>query len=208
MRLDLSIRTVQVKEIRILDYFAAEPVPLATLACGDGEGVNTDASLIIPAQPDFTGARVLPLELGAGVDQNAVPDPPPIVLPDGRVLNLTDTLCLAQGTFWTLNGKSWPDRDHNKLPPPLFTFGRGERVILEIANTTSRAHPIHIHGHTMAVLSTSLLKRPIHRADTVLVLPNERVRVGFIADNPGNWMIHCHVIEHQETGMMGWFRVS
>ncbi|HEX4293661.1 MAG TPA: multicopper oxidase domain-containing protein, partial [Rhizomicrobium sp.] len=73
---------------------------------------------------------------------------------------------------------------------------------------TSRAHPIHVHGHTMTLLSASLLARPVHRADTVLVLPNERVTVGFTADNPGNWMIHCHVIEHQETGMMGWFRVS
>jgi FtsP/CotA-like multicopper oxidase with cupredoxin domain len=60
----------------------------------------------------------------------------------------------------------------------------------------------------MKVLSTERLKRPVHRADTVLVLPNERVQVAFVADNPGNWMIHCHVIEHQETGMMGWFRVS
>jgi len=42
----------------------------------------------------------------------------------------------------------------------------------------------------------------------VLVLPNESVTVGFVDDNPGNWMINCHVIEHQETGMMGWFRVS
>jgi FtsP/CotA-like multicopper oxidase with cupredoxin domain len=90
----------------------------------------------------------------------------------------------------------------------LFSFSRGQNVILDLENTTSRAHPIHIHGHTMTVLAASLLQRPVHRADTVLVLPNERVTVGFVADNPGNWMIHCHVIEHQETGMMGWFRVS
>jgi FtsP/CotA-like multicopper oxidase with cupredoxin domain len=42
----------------------------------------------------------------------------------------------------------------------------------------------------------------------VLVAPNERVHIAFVADNPGNWMVHCHIIEHQETGMMGYFRVA
>jgi len=207
MRLDLSLRTTA-SEIKLLDYFAATPVLLASLApSGEARG-NISPSFQQLSLPDLSGATRLSLELGAGVDANAVPALQPIVLPDGRTINLADSLCLAQGTFWTLNGKSWPDRDHSKLPPPLFTFRRGEKVILEIANTTSRTHPIHIHGHTMTVLSTSLLARPMHQADTVLVLPNERVTVGFVADNPGNWMIHCHVIEHQETGMMGWFRVS
>jgi FtsP/CotA-like multicopper oxidase with cupredoxin domain len=33
------------------------------------------------------------------------------------------------------------------------------------------------------------------------------VDVAFVADNPGRWMFHCHVIEHQETGMMGYIEV-
>ena len=36
-------------------------------------------------------------------------------------------------------------------------------------------------------------------------------RVGlfrFVADNPGDWMFHCHILEHQVAGMMGIFRVS
>ena len=33
-------------------------------------------------------------------------------------------------------------------------------------------------------------------------------RVAFVADNPGNWMVHCHIIEHQDTGMMAWFEVA
>jgi len=38
--------------------------------------------------------------------------------------------------------------------------------------------------------------------------PNEPVRIAFTADNPAKWMIHCHIVEHQEIGMMGWFRGS
>jgi FtsP/CotA-like multicopper oxidase with cupredoxin domain len=44
--------------------------------------------------------------------------------------------------------------------------------------------------------------------DTVLVWPRERVRLAFVADNPGLWMIHCHIPEHQEAGMMGVVQVG
>ena len=207
MRLDLLVDAAA-EEIRLLDYFAAQPVVLATLNVADASTGQNRNFGGLPAPPEFTGVPIRTLELGAGVDANGLPGPQPVILPDGRRIDLADSLCLASGTFWTLDGKAWPDRDHKSLPPPLFSFRRGEPAVLELVNTTSRAHPIHIHGHTMTVLSASLLARPVHRADTVLVMPNERVRVGFVADNPGNWMIHCHIIEHQETGMMGWFRVS
>jgi FtsP/CotA-like multicopper oxidase with cupredoxin domain len=38
--------------------------------------------------------------------------------------------------------------------------------------------------------------------------PDERVVIAFAADNPGRWMLHCHVLEHQHGGMMGWFHVT
>lgn len=207
MRLDLAL-DMHGSDARVLDYFAASPVLLATLRAnrsGGGLGISSPAA----ARPtDFAGAWRHTLQLEAAVAANVLPAPSPVILSDGRRIDIADSLCLAAGTFWTLDGQSWPGRDHARLPPPLFSLARGQKVILDIANATSRAHPIHVHGHTMTVLSASLLARPVHRADTVLVLPNERVTVGFTADNPGNWMIHCHVIEHQETGMMGWFRVS
>jgi FtsP/CotA-like multicopper oxidase with cupredoxin domain len=44
--------------------------------------------------------------------------------------------------------------------------------------------------------------------DTVLMAPRERVEVAFVADNPGDWMLHCHIQEHQASGMMGVVRVA
>ena len=44
--------------------------------------------------------------------------------------------------------------------------------------------------------------------DTVLVPPRESVEIAFVADNPGDWMFHCHVADHQETGMMATLRIS
>jgi FtsP/CotA-like multicopper oxidase with cupredoxin domain len=44
--------------------------------------------------------------------------------------------------------------------------------------------------------------------DTILIGPRERADIAFVADNPGDWMFHCHVLEHQESGMMGVIRVQ
>lgn len=213
MRVDLALRTPPTGVVRLVDDFAATPVVLAALAVrgaplprGDFQPPALAAPGIVA--PDLANARTHRLELGAGVVAANLPDLQPIVLPDGRRLDLADSLCLGSATLWTLDGQSWPERDHRRLPPPLFSFDRGQSVVLEIFNATSHAHPLHLHGHTLTILSASRLKRPVHRADTVLVMPNERVQAAFVADQPGNWMIHCHIVEHQETGMMGWFRVS
>ena len=45
-------------------------------------------------------------------------------------------------------------------------------------------------------------------ADTALLSPKERLRVAFVADNPGDWMLHCHFIEHQARGMTGYLHVG
>jgi FtsP/CotA-like multicopper oxidase with cupredoxin domain len=44
--------------------------------------------------------------------------------------------------------------------------------------------------------------------DTVLLAPYEGVDIAFVADNPGDWMFHCHVLEHQAAGMAGVIRVT
>lgn len=118
------------------------------------------------------------------------------------------SLCLSQKNFWTVNGRAWPDRDHARLPPPLAVLKRGRTYVFSLKNDSQFAHPIHIHGHTFKLLQSSKQKTPQHHTDTLLLLPQEQADVVFVADNPGDWMFHCHVIEHQESGMMGYFRVS
>ena len=104
--------------------------------------------------------------------------------------------------------QSWVSVDHSDLGPPLAKLQLGRSYIFELTNATPHAHPIHIHGHTFEVLKSSLRKLPVHRADTVLLSPKERIEVAFVADNPGRWMFHCHILEHQESGMMGYLDVA
>lgn len=91
---------------------------------------------------------------------------------------------------WAFDGAAFPDREPIEVR-------QGQRVRLAFENTTTMWHPIHLHGHTFRVGTD--LTGP--RKDTVNVLPGETVVVEFDADNPGQWMAHCHNTYHLEQGM-------
>ncbi|MHA6781816.1 multicopper oxidase domain-containing protein [Pseudonocardia saturnea] len=58
---------------------------------------------------------------------------------------------------------------------------------------------MHLHGQTFQ-MNTVAGVGP--RKDTAVVLPGQAVEVDFDADNPGQWLTHCHNIYHGEAGMM------
>lgn len=112
-----------------------------------------------------------------------------------------------RGLFWTVNGKPVPEG--HQAHAPLLTFARGSSNVIELVNDTSWHHPIHLHGHVFRVVSKNGKEvMPRQLADTVLLDPDSRAEIAFVADNPGNWMLHCHVLEHQATGMMAVVRVA
>ncbi|MBX9846757.1 MAG: multicopper oxidase family protein [Xanthobacteraceae bacterium] len=114
---------------------------------------------------------------------------------------------MRRGAIWTINGVSVPGNEHAHAP--LLTLDRGKSYVLDMLNDTEWWHPMHLHGHVFRVLSRN--GRPNGRRewlDTVLVAPKERVEIAFVADNPGDWMFHCHILEHQQGGMTGTIRVA
>lgn len=94
---------------------------------------------------------------------------------------------------WTINGRGYD-------PARGLPVVQGQRVRLTFTNQTGMFHPMHLHGHTFQVRPTDGGAGP--RKDTVLVLPGASVDVDFDADNPGQWLTHCHNIYHGEAGMM------
>jgi FtsP/CotA-like multicopper oxidase with cupredoxin domain len=95
-----------------------------------------------------------------------------------------------------INGRASPS-----IPP--ITVHEGQVVRLHMVNDTSEYHPMHLHGHTMSVLSRNgdpVTGSPV-RLDSVLVGPHETWDVVFLADNPGLWMLHCHVLLHAAFGL-------
>jgi FtsP/CotA-like multicopper oxidase with cupredoxin domain len=92
-------------------------------------------------------------------------------------------------------------------------FRRGERARLRLVNERNSIHamqhPIHVHGQRFLVLTVNGVA-PASRAwkDTVLLPAGAVVDILVEFDNPGRWMLHCHIAEHVESGMMTTFEVE
>ena len=85
----------------------------------------------------------------------------------------------------------------------------GELQVWDIINDTLMDHPFHLHGFFFQVVAVNG-EPPAYRSweDTVNVPPRARVRIAWMPDDrPGEWMYHCHILEHHESGMMGHFAV-
>jgi FtsP/CotA-like multicopper oxidase with cupredoxin domain len=98
------------------------------------------------------------------------------------------TLSAGGGSYtWTIDGQAYPDAD------PL-RVSRGDHVRVRLTNHSPVPHPMHLHGHFFQF--SNLVK------DTVLV-PGHMgsVTFDFEADNPGDWLFHCHNLYHLEAGM-------
>lgn len=109
------------------------------------------------------------------------------------------------GVVWAINGVAASGR----ILEPLLTLRRNQSYIFAMRNDTVFPHPIHLHGHHYRVISRGDQPTRFQEwQDTVLMQPRERVEVAFVADNPGDWMFHCHIPEHMEAGMMGVVRVA
>ncbi|QFT31062.1 Multicopper oxidase mco [Labrenzia sp. THAF82] len=147
-------------------------------------------------EPDLENALKLPLDMAGGA------------MGGMRALMRTrseDDLrqMMSEGQFWTLNDTAGMSEQ------PMVTLKRGQTVVLDSLNETSFPHAMHIHGHHFRVLERNG-RELVHQdwRDTFTSEPNERVKIAFVADNPGKWLIHCHMLGHAASGMMTWFEVT
>ena len=195
------------------DGFPVKPVEVDTVLLGMGERYDVvvtakSGAFAIVAVPegktDPAGEAVLRTTPSA---KSPAPGSRPSAL-DGRTLSSNDlqtadaarladrkptrtaTIALTakmSGYSHGINGRSFPDS------API-AIRQGERLRLRIMNDTMMFHPIHLHGHTFQVVGSS-------RKDTVNVPSMSAVEVDIEADNPGQWMLHCHNTYHLESGM-------
>ena len=108
---------------------------------------------------------------------------------------------LAQlGKFWALSGQV------DRGTKPFLTAARGETRRISFVNETAFAHGMHTHGHHFRVIAPDGTLGPWR--DTLLVNPGQTRQIALHADNPGDWLLHCHMLAHAAAGMMSWFKVT
>ncbi|MGD9293494.1 MAG: multicopper oxidase family protein [Roseobacter sp.] len=161
--------------------------------------------------------RQEPYQLGeiAVVGTNKTPPKSAIgALPGARLPQLAETpdhvLTLAmQGgamggahggdDIWSFNGVS------GLTDAPWQRFARGETARITLKNETAFPHGIHLHGHHFfEVLPDGSLGA---FRDTTLLQRQESRDILCVFDNPGKWLLHCHMLGHQASGMKTWVEV-
>lgn len=208
MRLDVVLDMAGSPDSRFVvsdGYNRGQEGDVATIAYGPEplRASLRDDPVALPAnplaEPDLGAAERLEVVLDGGAMGRATHG-----VVDGRRMTLQE-MVRGHGLAWTMNGVAAKGHIHE----PLLTcrLGRSYRIVFD--NRSAWPHPMHLHGHVFRVLSRNGAPEP-HTpwADTVLLGPRERVEVALVADNPGDWMLHCHILEHQQGGMMALMRVT
>jgi FtsP/CotA-like multicopper oxidase with cupredoxin domain len=184
-RLDLDVTippSARGQRIRIIDRFTRQPVPLAEIVVAD-ETVET------PQFPSPAAAHVPVWAAGAAAPVRAE-------------FRLNARQGGRFGIEWTINDVAFDHAAHMAGPAPV-RLPVGEWSHLRFTNESYRLHPMHIHGLFFKVLARNgrRVEEPYWR-DTVLLHAHDTVDVGTVPLDPGTWMVHCHILEHAESGMM------
>ncbi len=115
------------------------------------------------------------------------------LLPNNTVPNSMN----MEFNWLVMNGKAGPDTT------PLIVK-LGDRVRIRLINLGMDHHPIHLHGHTFYVTGTEGGRIPETAwfpGNTVLVGVAQSRDFEFVANNPGDWMLHCHLPHHMMNQM-------
>ncbi len=116
------------------------------------------------------------------------------ILPQNTIPNTMS----MEFNFFTINGRSAP------YTTPL-VVKLGSRVRVRFVNMSAMDHhPMHMHGHTFWITGTEAGRIPETAwipSNNVLVGVAQARDVEFIANNPGDWMIHCHMFHHMMNHM-------
>lgn len=107
---------------------------------------------------------------------------------------------VAANQFWSFNGVV------GMTDAPLAELSSGETARVKIHNDTVFPHAMHLHGmHFREILENDEMG-PLR--DTILVFGDETREIAFVANNPGKWLFHCHMLAHAASGMATWINVT
>lgn len=100
--------------------------------------------------------------------------------------------------FSTINGKT------GETAGGTLEIKEGDRVKIRLYNASNLSHSMHLHGHDFTLLSRNghpVPKSARYEETTQNLAPGEFFEIEFTANNPGNWLFHCHNAYHLATGM-------
>jgi FtsP/CotA-like multicopper oxidase with cupredoxin domain len=158
-------------------------IPLVEIVATDGKRPALPA--IAPLAPNKKMPETIKLQNASRKD---------VVIKDGPT---------GSKASWGINGASGTSSG-----APLLKVKRGSPVVLALINQTSSTQPMHLHGHAFRLLHPLDDGWEPYFLDTVQVPENRTIRIAFVADNPGKWLLASTVMERFDGGLWTWIEVS
>lgn len=183
-RVDIIADVVSEENVEFFFPANGSPYLLGQIAV-EGTNMSRSAAPIAPlppnrvAEPDMANAARLDLVMQGGA--------------------MTSRMMMRDG-IWAFNDISGMGE------APMWQFEHGQTARISLRNDTRFAHGIHLHGHHFHEVDPIGTIGPLR--DTTLVAAGEQRDIVCVFDNPGNWLLHCHMLGHQTAGMKTWVQVA
>ncbi|MBL4786109.1 MAG: multicopper oxidase family protein [Cohaesibacteraceae bacterium] len=200
-RVDLLVIPKKPGEFALEEISGPKPWPTAVFRVIAGNSGTAQETPILPVNslpdPDLDKSITVPLKMTGGAMRRMGP-----TTYKGQPLDGENYQRTRQ--FWAFNGVA------NLGEDPLFRAQIGQTMQVEISNATAFPHAMHVHGHHFRVVARdgNKINDGSPWRDTVMVGAEQSVTIAFVADNPGKWLLHCHMLEHAAAGMNTWFEVA
>jgi FtsP/CotA-like multicopper oxidase with cupredoxin domain len=182
----------------VVDLDDAGPLAVQTLHYDRGHDIPDPGPLPLFALDVEAAPPAVPASLGpaGAVEPLVVDDATPV-----RSIVLSEDDSDANNPRFMIDGKVFPDH----APVEVALDGL---EIWEIVNEAEMDHPFHVHGLFFQLLDARGVPDVSRGWKDTLNIPRESsVRFAIRFDNPGDWMFHCHILEHAERGMMSMLHV-
>jgi FtsP/CotA-like multicopper oxidase with cupredoxin domain len=175
-----------------------ERVELAVGPFEEGEQIEIEALPYDRGQGESERARFATIRVGASA--------PSRVTAHGSSTRIEALASPDTEPTRTIDMKALMHGGHAQRDDPVRV---GELQVWELVNETGSDHPFHLHGFFFQIVDANGEPPPVVSwEDTVNVPKKSRLRIAWLPDDrPGEWMYHCHILEHHAMGMMAHFEV-
>lgn len=147
------------------------------------------------------------IQVGAGLYAPLIIDPR---VPESPLPDVDATVMISE---WLIkDGRTYAAMPMSGMEPNYFTFNgkafpatetlhvkKGQLVRLRLMGIGQFIHPIHLHGMAFKIVATdghAVPEATQLTKDTINIAPGERYDIEFVAREPGEWMLHCHILHH------------
>jgi FtsP/CotA-like multicopper oxidase with cupredoxin domain len=199
-RIDLLINTIDLLKVDFFEISHTKKLKAFTLnvtkannKTKDIANINFKSNWILPK---LDNAKTISIRMQGGAMGNLSKANLDGVEKDFR------TLATEDKKLWAFN------RDIGSYEYLLATVKLNQVVILDVWNDTRWPHSMHLHGNHFFVNSKEFKGNNDYiLRDTYLMQAGEKAKLIFVADNPGKWLFHCHMLEHAASGMVSYIHV-